>query len=96
MQYHIKGKRHQKAVEYWNRKKEAAKLSIFVRNFPIGTSEQELWQYFAQFGRVTKVSIVKPNVRTSQCFFDQIIGETNKLLMVDHTLYFTGKLNEYM
>ena len=62
MQWHIKGKRHQKALEHWKRKQEDAKLSIFVRNFPRGTTEQELWQYFAQFGRVTKVSIVKPAV----------------------------------
>ena len=62
MKWHIQGKKHQNALQFWDRKKEAARLSIFVRNFPMGTTEQELWQYFAQFGRVTKVSIVPPKV----------------------------------
>ncbi|KAH3833034.1 hypothetical protein DPMN_106336 [Dreissena polymorpha] len=60
MQWHIKGKRHQKALQHWKEKEENARLSIFVRNFPRATTEQELWSYFAQFGRVTKVSIVPP------------------------------------
>ncbi|XP_052792029.1 speckle targeted PIP5K1A-regulated poly(A) polymerase-like [Mya arenaria] len=60
MRWHIQGKRHQKALQHWSNKREGAKLSVFVRNFPRGTTETELWQYFAQFGRVTKVTIVKP------------------------------------
>ncbi|KAL4222247.1 Speckle targeted PIP5K1A-regulated poly(A) polymerase [Mactra antiquata] len=60
MKWHIQGKRHQNALQYWKQKQQTAKSSIFVRNFPIGTTEQELWQYFAQFGRVTKVSIAQP------------------------------------
>lgn len=62
MKWHIQGKRHQNALQYWKQKQETAKSSIFVRNFPLGTTEQELWQYFAQFGRVTKVSIAHPKV----------------------------------
>ncbi|XP_060558381.1 speckle targeted PIP5K1A-regulated poly(A) polymerase-like [Ruditapes philippinarum] len=60
MKWHIQGKKHQNALLFWDKKKETARLSVFVRNFPMGTTEQELWQYFAQFGRVTKVSIVPP------------------------------------
>ena len=63
MRWHIQGKRHKNALEFWKNRQAQAKTSVFVRGFPIGTSEQELWQYFAQFGRVTKVSLVKPKVK---------------------------------
>ena len=62
MQYHLGGKRHQNAIKFWEQRQEQARLSIFVRGYPNGTTEEELWEYFSQYGRVTKVTIVKPNV----------------------------------
>lgn len=60
MQYHLGGKRHQNAIRFWEERQEQARLSIFVRGYPNGTTEEELWEYFSQYGRVTKVTIVKP------------------------------------
>ena len=62
MQYHLGGKRHQNAIKFWDERQEQAKLSIFVRGYPHGTTEEELWDYFSQYGRVMKVTIVKPKV----------------------------------
>ena len=62
MQYHLGGKRHQNAIKFWEERQKQAEISLFVRGYPIGTTEEELWEYFSQYGRVTKVTIVKPKV----------------------------------
>ncbi|KAL3835818.1 hypothetical protein ACJMK2_021289 [Sinanodonta woodiana] len=60
MQHHMRGKRHQTSLKYWSERKVQADLSLYVRGFPPRTTDNELWNYFSQWGQVTKVTVVRP------------------------------------
>ena len=62
MSKHQDGKKHLRLVASAAARVKHEKHSVFVRNFPPSTTEDELKMYFGQFGVVEKVVLDKSTV----------------------------------
>ncbi|XP_043931306.1 speckle targeted PIP5K1A-regulated poly(A) polymerase [Protopterus annectens] len=59
LEYHIKGKKHQKLKSVRAERKAQEEKSVFVVGFKKGTSEQEITEHFQSFGQVANVIMDK-------------------------------------
>lgn len=54
-EFHINGKRHQIQLQRYQKRKDEAMRSVYVKGFPPSTQEHELLTYFSMFGPVGKI-----------------------------------------
>ncbi|KAK7488187.1 hypothetical protein BaRGS_00020629, partial [Batillaria attramentaria] len=86
MRDHVKGRRHQQAVAAVEKRKAAARCSLYCRDFPPSTTEAALRQYFSQFGNISRVMLEKQRGCYCILHFDNEAAVQRALAYASHRL----------